>query len=495
MPDRGRRMIRWGFAILAALSVLATGAGPSAAQRPGAANNYPEPPRHLTAAEQEARLARKRQLVAELQSEAQQRAGPDRVKYTTLLREGLARIEQQILDEAIAPGERSFGARSSTPRGFSALPAKTEAIDRSAAGQRSIQDETLRPRISHGRPVPEDKLKDVVALRGPGVRPCTGVRIGPNAVLTAAHCFCDFGEGRPKTFDGDVRFGSTEASSVSLRISTVRFLDPEFCRQPRQGRDLAVAFFAGEAPGEPAVIMEPVYDYLFGLPADLVVAGFGRTETGTQGRKNVARVPVRSRLCATADQCLPGREVLLADPGGFQDTCPGDSGGPAYQVVMQEGNAWYLSAITSRGVRSLRSCGDGGIYTLVTRSVVSWLCSIGAAPTVNRVGNLCNRSDVQAAAALSVFAADPDQRSPEVAQPPLRVPATSGPAKGPKNGAALTPGLVGRSALASYLETCQSSCRSDVNWDCTEQCSCRMLCEAQPQGDASACAAFCAQQQ
>jgi MYXO-CTERM domain-containing protein len=53
------------------------------------------------------------------------------------------------------------------------------------------------------------------------------------------------------------------------------------------------------------------------------------------------------------------------------DTCPGDSGGPAY--VMIDGEAWLVGA-TSRGRDDYPNvdCGEGGIYTLVP-AFRSWI--------------------------------------------------------------------------------------------------------------------------
>lgn len=283
--------------------------------------------------------------------------------------------------------------------------------------------------------------------------------------------------------DGNVVFGSTDegAGGTTLPIRGGRLLDRDFCTTPRQGRDLAVVFFAGRAPTRPALIMEPVQDYLARPSRDLVVVGFGRTELGTQGRKIMAPVPVRSRMCAARGDCRPGRELLLADPRGKQDTCPGDSGGPAYQVFDEaSGVSWRLAGITSRGVRSTRNCGDGGIYSIVNRAVIRWLCDIGVKPGVRGAADGCGDFIAALPARLGT------QTSPQAAPMALSQPK----ADDAIQSTAGSPPVGGRGAGAEYLQQCRSKCSTSRDWSCTEECVCRVACETQ--GDPAACRTFCA---
>lgn len=52
------------------------------------------------------------------------------------------------------------------------------------------------------------------------------------------------------------------------------------------------------------------------------------------------------------------------EDGKIFDTCPGDSGGPAYIKV---GNEFKLAGLTARAIPSINDCGDGGVYTRVDK--------------------------------------------------------------------------------------------------------------------------------
>jgi secreted trypsin-like serine protease len=92
-----------------------------------------------------------------------------------------------------------------------------------------------------------------------------------------------------------------------------------------------------------------------------------------------AGVPIESRICGFEAQqraygCAAGLETVLVHPRREKDTCRGDSGGPAFAVIEEEGRLTYvLVGITSRAVDPSGSCGPGGIYTLLTPQLVDWM--------------------------------------------------------------------------------------------------------------------------
>jgi hypothetical protein len=84
------------------------------------------------------------------------------------------------------------------------------------------------------------------------------------------------------------------------------------------------------------------------------------------------------------------------------------------------------------------------------------------------------------------------QRAPDLGVPPpgagqVQVPMQPASGERPPPDTAGTPPLQNATAP---LQQCRATCRPGNGWDCTEQCMCRMLCEAQ--GEASACQKFCA---
>ncbi|MDX2155975.1 MAG: trypsin-like serine protease [Hyphomicrobiaceae bacterium] len=236
---------------------------------------------------------------------------------------------------------------------------------------------------------------------GPSIFRCSGVLIAEAAALTAAHCICNLGLGgllvgrgpELRAFVGE-EFRSGADTHVPVRSAVL--LDPEFCRRPRPGMDLALlkldptitrARLKPEQPRParfdradeyaPALVAPPEVVLSSSVRA-LYVVGFGINNEGRADSKNLAVVPILSRICGSElsrayFDCAAGREIVLAGVAG--DTCQGDSGGGAFAVA---GGSYYLVGITSRGLQ--QRCGPGGIYTLITPAVVNWIRKNGVEP-------------------------------------------------------------------------------------------------------------------
>lgn len=192
---------------------------------------------------------------------------------------------------------------------------------------------------------------------------CSGTLVAPTVVVTAGHCVG--GGCASRVFVGtDVsRPRDGRAFKVAQRLSHPGY------RPPRAQDDIAVLILA-----------EPVRDVAPRriAPASALtkarsvrVVGYGNTDNeGTVGYgiRRLVDVPMADpdpRFGAD-----PKTEFVAGAPFLDRDSCSGDSGGPAY-VQLRSG--WALAGATSRSTAtSLRTCGDGGVYTTVA-AFEDWL--------------------------------------------------------------------------------------------------------------------------
>jgi hypothetical protein len=310
----------------------------------------------------------------------------------------------QLAKCALGEEESRSAIARDIPSQFSKIP-----------GEARIDD--LDFRVRNGAETPALWFRDTVRITsGRGV--CSGVHVGGDAILTAGHCVCDFdlADAPPK-----VAFQMREfVHSRNIDPKRTVMLDPNACvRGAQPGRDLAVLFLDKEfaeatkdpdflsvgvrpaipADGAPIVPSRTITtsrgrktvptrltpaiiassEALFSGRHDrMLVVGYGADENGVIGVKRQACVPVLSGICggpgdAERFRCSPGSELVLADTLRGADTCQGDSGGAVYTVVRDQGLYYYhLAGITSRSLSENR-CGPGGIYTLITPSIVAWM--------------------------------------------------------------------------------------------------------------------------
>lgn len=274
----------------------------------------------------------------------------------------------------------TLGSSVVGPAGNPAPSAVPTSLDDDPRYRTNFSDQT---RVWGGDQVAPGTFPDAVAITGNG-KICTGVVIGSQAVLTAAHCYC---EGVTQTvYFGDTVLHATTTVGVSSGNPMIQ------CGPNLQLQDGDVAVLRTNAqltiPPRAFASSTLINSATYGR-----VVGFGigmNPVIDPAGIKRMVDVPVASPDCAgnanthngpvpdpSYYHCASGRELVAGAESLDKDACNGDSGGPLY-ILSQDGSL-YLGATTSRhtGTPGMRPCGDGGIYVRSDGAILNWIESQG----------------------------------------------------------------------------------------------------------------------
>ncbi|MCA9303406.1 MAG: trypsin-like serine protease [Phycisphaerales bacterium] len=229
---------------------------------------------------------------------------------------------------------------------------------------------SIGPEVFQGIPVPTG-FEHCVAVGCDKRWHCSGVLIASNAVLTASHCFC----GGQNGACGPIRvaFGADIYSpdeTVGVIGDPIAYSDCDGL--PSTEHDLCILILERDVDFRPARLDR---NSRVDQESSLRVAGFGLDEKGVAGIKLMAAVYIASSDCNSAESsgryCCHAPYELVAGGPLLQDTCSGDSGGPAYL----SSDTSTVAAITSRPICGDAQCGNGGVYVRVDRHI-DWIMSI-----------------------------------------------------------------------------------------------------------------------
>lgn len=198
---------------------------------------------------------------------------------------------------------------------------------------------------------------------------CTGTIIGPNHIVTAAHCMAPV---LPSTEIG-LYWGSTPSMDDKTEISSWS-IHPQYADLPEDDNgylyetlyDVAVVSFSGQIPqGFGISPIGSTQDLEDGTP--VILAGYGATSENDE----TSPVVLRS-LAKPARFDRKVKEVQLDIGGG--GACYGDSGGPSYILDKERSACLRVLSSTTGPARGENNSCDLGSGTLMDITLYqSWM--------------------------------------------------------------------------------------------------------------------------
>jgi secreted trypsin-like serine protease len=197
---------------------------------------------------------------------------------------------------------------------------------------------------------------------------CSGAVIGPDLVLTAAHCLLEPAVYRVVVVDRGFRQRSMRAVAAAIHPAFVPGTTPR--TQP--GVDLAILKL--ERPLGPEFLpLDTRYAGQAGMGTAVMLAGFGVV---AEGQKGSARVLRQTNLVSLGSMQVRNRVLVVADGQRLAETtgagaCRGDSGGP---ILIPVAGGYQLLGIVSwssgaLGSRAITACGGLTAVTPIAEHV------------------------------------------------------------------------------------------------------------------------------
>jgi hypothetical protein len=218
---------------------------------------------------------------------------------------------------------------------------------------------------------PNGLRRSVVAIENSVGELCSGVIVGPDVVLTAAHCVIDPAAYRVNATGRNLRQQRFNVLALAIHPTFVPGTTPR--TQP--GIDLALLKL-DHAFGPDFLPLDPAQAGRIGVGDEVTIAGYGVL---SERLRRSARTLRQANLVSLGSVQVSNRVLVVVDPERLAETtgagaCRGDSGGP---ILAATSTGYQLYGITSwsSGALRTRSPSACGGLTAVTPVVdhLSWI--------------------------------------------------------------------------------------------------------------------------
>ncbi|MEE1654874.1 trypsin-like serine protease [Microvirga sp. CF3062] len=228
---------------------------------------------------------------------------------------------------------------------------------------------------------PNGLRRSVVSIENSLGELCSGVIVGPDLVLTAAHCVIDRAAYRVTALNRALRPQRFNVAALAIHPTFVPGTTPR--TQP--GIDLAVVKL--DRPlGPDFLALDPAQAGRIDVGDQVTIAGYGVLSERARG---TARTLRQTNLVSLGPIEVANRVLIVADRNRLAETtgagaCRGDSGGPILAATSSGYQLYGITSWSSGALRSPRPTACGGL-TAVTPVVEHLRWILGNMQSLNGV--------------------------------------------------------------------------------------------------------------
>jgi hypothetical protein len=220
---------------------------------------------------------------------------------------------------------------------------------------------------------PNGLRRSVVSIENSLGELCSGVIVGPDLVLTAAHCVTDRAAYRVGALNRAFRPQRFNVAALAIHPTFVPGTTPR--TQP--GIDLAIVKL--DRPLGPEFLpLDPSLAGRIDVGDNVTIAGFGVLD---ERARRTARTLRQTNLVSLGPIEVANRVLIVADRNRLAETtgagaCRGDSGGPILAATSAGYRLYGITSWSSGALRSSRPSACGGL-TAVTPIAehLGWIAS------------------------------------------------------------------------------------------------------------------------